>query len=882
MSSSRINSLLCGVSLAVATLGAFAAPAMAQDAASEDESGEVVVTGTRLRGVAPVGSPLQSITPQQLEDAAETSTARIVQELPQVLDLGISEGSRGQNGGSGNIVYGTGINLRGLGPYATLILVDGHRAVSNNRALDPSAIPALGLQRIEVLADGASAIYGSDAVAGVVNLVPIRFRDGGQAVARFGFGDSYEEHTLGMAWGTTWDGGQVHLAYENARRSALHGRDRDFFRQNQTAEGGLDYRINQCDPGTIVMGGINYAIPNGGVTGANNTALIAGTQNLCEGSLNQDLMPEQDYDSLAFTFNQQLTPTIELIADGFWSERRFYRAVADTATNLTVPTTNAFYVAPFGVAPATQTIRYNFADDLPSNDSQGYARNYELTVGLGVDMPADWRFETLVTYGEGRDWSESRNGLNTAALNAALASSNPNTAFDPYGLHRTNPQVLLGLANQIFLAPTNNEFLGFEARVDGGLFHIQGGQVRLAAGYERQELDYHAGQARGGPTTPITFRNFDRRVDSLYAEVYVPLVSEANALPFAQQIDLNLALRHDRYNDVGDTTNPKVGVNWVPFSDLTVRGSYGTSLRAPTFAELYGNSSNLFAQNYTDPTLPGIRQGVALSGGNPNLTPEEATTYTLGFDYTPSALPGARFSATYFDIEYEGQVAAYLSNLNILSTEAEFAGTGIIYRGTAAADRVAELLLQGITYAGAPASNPITLFVDGRTFNLGRSLMSGFDFEASYRFDFGGGDMTAALNGTYLTNYESSITPNGTLIDRLDTIFNPHDFRMRTSLAWEQGPVRLYGVLSYIGGYENDLLPTRQDVDAWITLDTNVTYTFGAPDTGVQLGLDIRNLLDEDPPYVNVAPNGNGSGGYDASAANPTGRVIGVSVRKRF
>jgi iron complex outermembrane receptor protein len=364
--------------------------------------------------------------------------------------------------------------------------------------------------------------------------------------------------------------------------------------------------------------------------------------------------------------------------------------------------------------------------------------------------------------------------------------------------------------------------------------------------------------------------------------VLVPLVGENNAMPFAQRLDLNLAVRHDRYNDVGETTNPKFGVNWTPVQDLTIRGSYGTSLRAPTFAELYGNSYNLYAQNYTDPTIPGIRQGVALSGGNADLKPEEATTYTIGFDYTPSALSGARFSGTYFDIEYEGQVAAYLSNLNILSLESEFNGTGIITRGADAAAIVADLINDGVAYATPPASNPITLFVDGRTFNLGRSLMSGFDFEASYVFGFAGGDLTAALNGTWLTNYESSITPNGTLVDRLDTIFNPHDFRMRTSLAWEYGALRLYGVVNYIGGYDNDLLATPQDVDPWVTVDTNVTYMFGDPETGLQFGVDVRNLFDEDPPYVNIAPNNNGSGGYDASAANPTGRVVGVSLRKRF
>jgi len=628
------------------------------------------------------------------------------------------------------------------------------------------------------------------------------------------------------------------------------------------------------------MGGVSYAIPAGGVTPGNNTALVAGTQNFCEGSINQDLLPEQTYDSFAFTFNQRITPWLEFIADGFYSEREFYRAVAYTATNLTVPTTNAFYVAPAGVTPASQTVRYSFADDLPSNDSKGFAENWEVTGGFGIDLPADWRIETLATYGEGRDYSETRNGLNTPALNAALASSNTATAFDPYGLHRTDPSILPGLANQIFLAPTNNEFFGFEARVDGALFTLPGGAVRLAGGYEHQSLDYHVGVARGGPTTPVTFRDFDRTVDSFYLEVLVPIFGEGNAMPGFRQLDINVAGRIDDYSDVGETTNPKFGLNWRPIEDLMVRASYGTSLRAPSFAELYGNSLNLYTQNYTDPTLPGIRQGVALSGGNLNLKPEEATTWTVGLDYTPSFLPGSRFTATYFDIEYEGQVSAYLSNLNILSLESEFAGTGIITRGTAAATRVADLLTSGITYATPPASNPITLFVDGRTFNLGRSLMSGFDFEASMTWDVLNGDLTAALNGTYLTNYESSITPNGTLIDRLDTIFNPHDFRMRASLAYTIGNFRAYGVMNYIGEYTNDLLATRQKVDAWVTFDANLTYDLPGPD--MTIGLDVRNLMDEDPPYVNVAPNGNGSGGYDASAANPTGRVIGISLRKRF
>ncbi|MBL8552158.1 MAG: TonB-dependent receptor [Hyphomonadaceae bacterium] len=872
--------LLRGTSLAMVALASLAAPgAFAQSAESEDQ--DIVVTGTRLRGVAPVGSPIQSITVQDLENNTETSTARVIQQIPQVFDLGVSEGSRGQSGGSGNIVYGTGINLRGLGPNATLLLVDGHRAVNNTRALDPSVIPSLGLQRIEVLADGASALYGSDAVAGVVNLVPIRFKDGGQAFFHGGMGDEYKEHEFGLSWGKTWEGGQIHLAYENARRSAVHGADREFFRQDQRAQGGLDYRINQCDPGTIVIGTTNYPIPAGGVTTANRSALVAGAQNLCEGSLHQDLLPEQDYNSFVMTFNQKLTPNIEFFADGFYSKREFYRAVADTAANLTVPSSNAFFVAPPGLTPASEIVRYSLRSDLPPADSWGFAKNYELTAGLGIDLPAEWRLEALATYGESRDNSESRTALNNAAMTTALASSNPATAFDPFGLHRTQQSVLDLLGNQIFLAPTNNEFVGYEARIDGPLFSLPGGQVKLAAGYERQDLDIHLGSARGNPTTPIVFRNFSRTVDSFYAELYVPIVGDGNAVPGIRRLEFNIAGRFDDYSDVGSTTNPKYGVNWSPVEGLTFRGSYGTSLRAPTFAEIYGNSNNLFTQNYTDPTLPGTRQGVALSGGNPNLKPEEATTWTAGFDFTPEQLSGLRFSATYFDIDYQGQTLANLSNLNILSVEQEYAGTGVILRGAAAAARVAEVLASGVAYAGAAAGNPITLFVDGRTYNLGRSAMQGVDFDVSYSWSGGeAGDFGVSLYTAFITSYESSLTPKGALVDRLDTIFNPHDFKARGTFSWDRDPFRAFMAVNYVGEYKNNLLAAVQTVDAFVTVDANLTWEVG--ESGVELGVDARNLLDEDPPYVNVAPNANGSGGYDATAANPTGRVVGLSFRKRW
>ncbi len=215
--------------------------------------GEIVVTGSRIEGVAPVGAIVTSLGRDQIEAAGQVTLDRMIQELPQVFDLGFSENSRAQSGGNGNATWSNSINLRGLGPFSTLIITDGHRMTTNGRAINPSVLPTLGVERVEVIADGASAIYGSDAVAGVVNLIPRRNLDGVEAFGRLastGNGDFWEWNA-GVAAGKVFSRGQVMLAYEHAFRSNLSGADRDFYTSDQTKFGGPDYRVNQCAPGTL-------------------------------------------------------------------------------------------------------------------------------------------------------------------------------------------------------------------------------------------------------------------------------------------------------------------------------------------------------------------------------------------------------------------------------------------------------------------------------------------------------------------------------------------------------------------------------------------------------------------------------------------------------
>lgn len=856
--------------------------------ANDTQGAEVVITGSRVRGETPVGSPVIALGRDQINASGAVTVDRVIKEIPQVFDLGVSENSRGQSGGSGNNTYGNSINLRGIGPYATLILVDGHRTVTNSRSFDPSVLPSLGVDRVEVVADGASAIYGSDAIAGVVNLIPRRSLDGVDSLVRYGVsGDgAFHEYQLGAAVGHRWKSGQAMLAYEHVFRSALSGSDRSFFTSDQRGFGGNDYRVTRCAPGTITAGGVTYAIPNGGVTQANAGSLVAGSTNKCDDLIGQDLFPRQEYDSVNGTVTQDLSDWLTLFGDGFYSKRKFAINPAYASATLTVPGTNAFFVRPSGFTGSSYTLGYNFKNDLPRNVTSGYTRSWEVTPGVRVKLPHDFQIEGIFTYGKSHDESDQTRGLNNAALNAALASSNPATAFDPYGLGRTSPNILALISNQIFIAPTLNSFKGYEARVNGTLFELPGGPVKIAAGYEGQDMHVALGIARGNPTVPLTYRHFSRRVDSEYAELVVPLFGAGNAIPGFQKLEVDAAVRHDRYSDVGGTTNPKFGVNWSPIKDLTIRGSYGTSFRAPLISQIYGNSNNLYVQSYQNPAGGAPLVGVALSGANLDLKPETATTWSVGADFEP--VSRLRLSGTYWNVRYINQVNSYLSDLTILNREAQYAGTNIILHDAAAAARVQQLMASGITVVGAlPAT--VTLFVDGRNNNLGKSITDGLDFQANYQVPTANmGDFAFNLGGTYVLKYVVAITPKGVLVDLRNTIFNPLKFKARGSVAWEKGPFNAQATVTHVGGYLNTSVPGGQDVKSYTPVDLSFAVQVGDRSShdfvksGINIGLEVLNLFDTKPPYVNLAPGVNGNGGYDATASNPVGREFAVSIRKSF
>ncbi|HET7811776.1 MAG TPA: TonB-dependent receptor [Steroidobacteraceae bacterium] len=878
------------MALLAAGVASLSAPSFAEEppaAAAAGNLDEIIVTGSRIRGSQPVGSPLTAISRDSIEMTAPLTTGALLQKLPQVFNLGVSENSRGQAGGSGNITYATSVNLRGLGPYSTLTLLDGHRAVPQGTtgfAVDPSSIPTLALERVEVVADGASAIYGSDAVAGVVNLIPRRNFEGVEVSLRGGQGDEYDEHQLGVIGGLGWSEGHAMFAFENSYHSNLNGQDREFFRGDLTARGGRDFRVVQCNPGNIVVAGVSYAIPAGGITPATAAQLVPGTTNRCDNAQYQDLLPEQERNSAMLTFDQQLGETFSLFADLYWTKREFVNQVGNQAAALTVRNVNPFFTAPPGSTATSETVNYSFGDQLPSNDTHGFSEAYQGTIGTRVKLGGEWELDVLYSRGHDEERSTSQYGIDNAALNAALARTDPATALNPFSTAPNTAAALANLATQLFIAPGDTHFQAWEFKADGPLASMPGGDLRMALGYEGQELTSRSGLISGtwaAPINGITPR-VRRRVNSAFAELLIPFFGADNARAGLRELTLDLAVRYDDYSDLddGSTINPKYGVNWAPLDSLKFRATYGESFRAPTFAQIYGNSSALYVQNYSDPTKGGaITQGITLSGGNLELEPETAKSYTFGVDYHP--LEDLRFGLTYFHIDYEKQITSYLSDLTILNRESQFEGTGIIVRNpdpAFVAALVATKPIRGVL------PNPVTLYVDGRTNNLGTTIMSGIDFDVDYRFEAGAaGQFGIGFMTTYFTDYDVAITPAADRVDQLNTIYNPLEFKARLDLSWRRNGFAGGMFVTHYGAYDNNLANPVETVDSKTTIDLNLAYTFsGGWAEGLTVGIDALNLLDEDPPFVNIAQSPNGGGGFDPTLNNPVGRIVGLSLRKKW
>jgi iron complex outermembrane receptor protein len=861
-------------------------PAAAEPVVARDPGvPEVLVTGSLIHTAIDVEAPILYVTYKDFSQAPYPTVQDTLYQLP-ITSLNVPREDLSLNN---NYNFGSGINLRGLGVAATLVLVNGHRqplSGLDGDFVDVSNIPAAAVERIEILPDGASALYGSDAIAGVVNIILKDDFQGAETQVRYGGAPGgRDEVTVSQLLGTHWDTGKALLVYEYSDGTELSAAARGYAASaDKRPYGGGDYRTYFTDPGNILDPGTlqaAYGIP-ANLHGAPLTAsALSTTINLQNQFAKYQIFPQKTSNSVYGRGSQQLGEAVELFAEGRFTQRGTHVQHIPEPETLSVPGTNPFN--PFGT---TTLVAYGSLQSIGPVTFGADTRNYVGTVGARFKLGLGWQATLTESYGRETLFDSNYNIVDPVALNAALADTNAATAFNSFG-GATNPATLAAIRqDSILRAISGIETTSFA--VDGPLFDLPAGAAKMALGLERREesLDHTTGNIANPQQTADA--RYSRHVGSAFTELLLPLMGDAANPHAPARLELNLAARFDDYSDFGHTVNPEFRLRWTPLEWLKGRASWGRSFRAPKLDDLYDSSNNAsFLTVLADPKSPtGQSTILGLQGDNPNLEQETATTWTAGLDVVPVADPGLKLSLTYYAIDYEGQITspAAADPFNVLVQQNEWAA--VIARNPTQA-QIAAVCNRGDFYgsrAACLASSPAAI-VDLRLANLALTKLTGLDLDIRQSLDTGIGGFELGFNGSYVFHFDQAVTDTSPGVDILSTLGNPLKLRFRAMAGWnqhrEESGTGLGANLAvnFTNGYNNPGSTLLPGIESLTTVDLQFRYRTprdAGPWSGMEFSLNAVNVFNQSPPFADNAY------GYDTANFQALGRVLSLSLRKKW
>jgi outer membrane receptor protein involved in Fe transport len=477
------------------------------------------------------------------------------------------------------------------------------------------------------------------------------------------------------------------------------------------------------------------------------------------------------------------------------------------------------------------------------------------------------------------------NQVNSTALSAALADPNPATAFNPFGDgSHSNPATI----DKIRLAQRDRArslISAVNLVGDGTLMKLVSGPVRLAAGAEwrNEELERSSVGIKVRPST-----TYGRIVRSAFAELSVPLIGDSDNPRAVPRLELSLAGRYEEYSDFGRTTNPKIGLRWVPLDSLKLRTSWGTSFKAPKLTDVYDSShDSVVLAPLRDPkSATGSSIVLALEGSNPDLDQETAETWTAGVDFAPPSVPGLGISLTYYSIDYDHRIVVPGPTpvVDVLLQEDKWAS---VVNRQPTREQI-NAACESPAYSGGTVAQceraSVSAIVDLRVRNLAETRVRGLDLkiDQALRTDLGAFDL--GLSGSYMLSYRQAASNTSPMSSVLNTVGNPLALRVRGTADWYQYGLDQPGfgaslTVDHFGGYDDNQSTAWTAVGALTTVDVRASYrtSFGSgPFDDLEFSLNASNLLDHSPPFVDR------SAGYDMINAVPYGRVISFSAQKRW
>jgi iron complex outermembrane receptor protein len=858
-----------------------AAAVAAQEAAETTKLDAVYVTGSNIpRTDIESALPIQVITREDIERSGAINAAALMSQVSANL-VGSTDTAFGRPGLSS-------ANLRGLGDGSTLVLLNGRRAANYaaRSAVNLNFIPVAAIERIEVLKDGASAIYGADAMAGVVNIILREDFSGLQlsaygAATQHGGGDQWQA-TVAAGYGDlTADHFNVFVTANYQKNEALPARDRAFsrtaYRPDEYIIGPRDYQATfpanvRTGPSTWVnpsfaagcMPPISVPLPGTQMCGHDHLAVI-------------NLLPSIERTNVFGGVTWQLAPDHRLFAQYLYSHDSYdvktglgFTAASGLVTPqnepIYYPAGGPFYPVEFAAARGISgdLELYYRTFPLGPQTNQFQAKAQHLVTGA-TGLVAGWNYNAAWIYSE-----NTQDGFGSGLVSARrLIDAMATGLVNPFGPSGPEGEALLAGAGWSGRFSHDKAITtSFEARASKEIYDLPAGPLALALGAEarREQLEVNwspefasgdlLGAAQFEPTTG------SRTVEAAFAELNVPI---------AKGLEAQLAVRYDHYSDFGDTTNPKVAVRWQPNMAWLVRASYGTGFRAPPLYDLYTPASLRRTRGVSDPRrCPTTRldadcRGLLplVIGGNPDLEPEQSRQWNLGIVWEP--ITGYSVGVDYWKINKTRTIGS-------LSEEQIFAYFDLL--------EGVHIVRGAVEPAFPTLPGPIVQVV-GTNQNLGELWTSGVDVDLSLRGPVTPfGRLAFSLSGTYVDKWQTQLdgihyidAVGRSIVDAVPR------WRHYATLHWNYGPWGATLAQVYSSGYTefNARLDLERRVGTYDVWSLQGTYS-GFRNTTLTLG--IKNLFDRAPPFSNQTSQGLVM--FDPRYADPRGRLFYAQLAISF
>lgn len=970
-------------SLLLLGLGAHVATtALAQQTTPEDKKPapapqkieRVEITGSSIKRVSDEGAlPLEVITADQIQARGLNSAEDLLRSLS-------ANSANANNAVSSNSVFGDEAdrlsgggayaNLRGLGPTGTLVLLNGRRLSNqglSGGSVDLNAIPMEMVERVEVLKDGASAIYGTDAIGGVINFILKKDYQGLQASGSYSTPEAHgggerRKLTVSGGWGSLdRQGFNISGSITRGTNNILRGVDRSWASGYQPERGlvpdtssspmfaNILNTANTALPAagsTIGSGTTKYTILNGlaltnqcsaapfGVSQLGNIGVTAGYSAInstyrCGTDYGRQFMlstPSTTTSGVlrgSFNLGRNATGFVEYVGSRYTSQGEFtpYQFSTTAAPTSATATSNpALYAAltALGVNPAGNgTALANYPVNGPyyvnmkalygANDfdptkpiayrlrmwdwgyrTLGYtSTNHRLAAGVEGSF-GDYDYRVSLSEGRAKGYQDMIDGYADSNKLVALLASGKYNPFLMPGQSQSAEAMKLVQESKVYgrLSGGQTKVDEFTANLSGPLMKLPAGDMAFAVGtnLRRESYGYTGTQTYNCVSTfssanlnlansvmgcPGNSRAPDstRNIGAVYGELLVPIT---------KQLETQLAVRYDRYSQIGSTTNPKIAFKYTPTKNLLFRGSANTGFRAPTAQQLnLGTVTLATTGTFVDPvkcpdtsqtgTNPAcsLNSVPYLSGGNPNLKPEKSRQATVGVVFSP--IDSLQAAVDYWQVRMTDRI----HNLTVSQQLANYS----VFQDNFIRD----------------ANGNITLIQAG-WINAGSSVTKGLDFAVNHNTKLFGNRLSTSLTATKMISAKEQLIKGTNMIQYVGawtntTLYLPWKGSLSSTYKLPQASVTMS--VNYSDGYwdEDHTSATsltqfqKRKIASYTTMNLTANYT-GFKD--LTLGLGVINLTDREPAFTWHNVDNVAGSGWDPRVADPRGRTVQVSAKYVF